>query len=80
MSKQYSTPEVTAEYATYELKTYDVCELEGQLLTFIDATFSDPQQRKAQKDIIRQMVWNWVLPKALTSTGNFPTGATGINK
>ena len=50
-------------YCFYQVLTPDVSELEGKLLTHIDATFSDVQQRKAQKDIIRQMVWDWILPK-----------------
>lgn len=36
-----------------------VGNLEGQWLTLIDATFSDPQQRKAMKDIVRKMIWDW---------------------
>ena len=33
--------------------------IEGQLLTLVDATFQDPEQRKAQKDMIRKIVWGW---------------------
>ena len=33
-------------------------QLEGELLTLIDATFTDPEQRKAQKDIVKQKIWN----------------------
>lgn len=36
-----------------------VGNLEGQWLTIVDATFSDPQQRKAMKDIVRKMIWDW---------------------
>jgi len=32
-------------------------QLEGKLLTLVDATFSDTEQRKAQKDIIKQILW-----------------------
>ena len=46
---------------TYEVNTYDISNLEGKLLTFIDATVLDKEQRKAQKDIIRQMLWEWIF-------------------
>ncbi len=47
-------------------------QLEGKLLTLVDASFVDPQQRKAQKDVIKSIIWqvrsthdfsmrNWVL-------------------
>ena len=39
--------------------TAQVGNLEGQWLTLVDATFSDPQQRKAMKDIVRKMIWDW---------------------
>ena len=38
---------------------YEVSYLEGRLLTVIDASIGDPEQRKALKDIIRQNVWSW---------------------
>jgi hypothetical protein len=38
----------------------DIRTLEGRLLTIADATFSDPQQRKAFKDLVRKEIWfNW---------------------
>ncbi len=33
--------------------------LEGRLLTIIDASFSDSVQRKAVKDLISQATWKW---------------------
>ncbi len=33
--------------------------LTGRLLTIIDATFSDPEQRKAMKDLFSQSLWSW---------------------
>lgn len=39
--------------------TAHVGNLEGQWLTLVDATFSDPQQRKAMKDLVRRMIWDW---------------------
>ena len=36
-----------------------VGNLEGQWLTIVDATFSDREQRRAMKDIIRKTIWDW---------------------
>lgn len=33
--------------------------LEGKLLTIVDASFADTQQRKAVKDLVRQTLWDW---------------------
>lgn len=38
---------------------YDIDNLVGKLLTYVDATYSDPMQRSAHKDLIRQSVWDW---------------------
>lgn len=39
----------------------DVQTLEGKLLTLVDASFADPTQRKAVKDLVRQAIWwHWV--------------------
>lgn len=35
-----------------------VQQLEGRILTILDAVFSDQQQRKAMKDLIRQALWD----------------------
>ena len=46
----------------YGLVSYDMLRnLEGKMLTIVDATFSDKEQRKATKDIIRRTFWfDWV--------------------
>lgn len=61
--------------------TAHVGNLEGQWLTLIDATFSDPQQRKAMKDIVRKMIWKWdieildqMLPQRNNTTAVDPNG------
>lgn len=41
------------------LEYRDVDYLVGKLLTYVDATFTDQEQRKAHKDIVRQMVSDW---------------------
>lgn len=33
--------------------------LVGSLLMYIDATFTDKDQRKAHKDIVRNAIWDW---------------------
>lgn len=39
----------------------DVRSLEGKLLTLLDASIADPTQRKAIKDLTRQVIWwQWV--------------------
>lgn len=39
----------------------DLRTLEGRLLTITDASFSDREQRKAVKDLIRNAIWfDWV--------------------
>ena len=42
----------------YGLLSYDaIRNLEGKLLTLIDATFTDKEQRKAMKDVFRRTLW-----------------------
>ena len=33
--------------------------LVGRLVTLVDSMFSDPEQRKAAKDLFTQTTWNW---------------------
>lgn len=68
--KTYNSPEVTLENARYQIYTFDVSNIEGQLLTLIDASIVDVVQRKALKDIIRQKLWDWIIPKAVTGNGS----------
>lgn len=37
----------------------DVNNLVGKELTFIEATFTDSEQRKAMKDLFTQVIWDW---------------------
>lgn len=54
----------------------DLRNLEGKLLTILDASFSDPTQRKAVKDLVRQSIWWQWVPTLDThpdsSTGGMP--------
>lgn len=34
-------------------------DLVGRLLTMIDATFTDKEQREAMKDLYKQIAWDW---------------------
>lgn len=53
----------------------EVYNLKGRLLTIIDATFTDPQQRKAQKDVVWQALQAWMSDVVLMSGQEppFPT-------
>lgn len=57
--------EPASQEATYIFKSYDIGILEGTILTFIDASISDPVQRKALKDLLRPMVWKWAIENNL---------------
>lgn len=37
----------------------DTSNLLGKMLTYVDATYSDAEQRKAHKDIVRDMIYAW---------------------
>ena len=45
----------------YQFHTNHIGMLEGRVLTLVDATFGDPEQRKAFKDVIRQTIWEWAI-------------------
>jgi hypothetical protein len=44
----------------YGLNWEEFDQLTGRLLTLCDATFTDPVQRKAFKDMVRQHIKEWV--------------------
>lgn len=41
------------------LDSQDFSSILGKLLTYVDATYTDPEQRKAHKDLIKQTLWGW---------------------
>ncbi len=45
----------------YGFYTYHISNLEGKMLTLIEASIQDVEQRRALKDIVRQTVWNWAI-------------------
>lgn len=52
--KEVHLDKVNEAFATYSLIEWRLNHLVGRILTQCDATFSDPVQRKAVKDVIRQ--------------------------
>lgn len=42
-----------------KIEVSELSNLEGRMLTIVDASISDPVQRKAMKDIVSQSVWTW---------------------
>lgn len=52
------TSPLNGEQPIFALLGYDdIRTLEGRLLTIVDATFGDPLQRKAFKDLVRNAIW-----------------------
>lgn len=45
----------------YVFDSYCISHLEGQVLTFIDASIQDSVQRKALKDLMSPMIWRWAV-------------------
>lgn len=41
------------------LDSHDFSSILGKLLTYVDATYIDVEQRKAHKDLIKQTLWDW---------------------
>lgn len=54
--KQVQLEEVKEAFANYSLVEYRLNHLAGKILTQCDATFQDPTQRKAFKDIMRGLI------------------------
>ena len=51
----------------YQFFTPQIGTLGGELLTLVDASIGDPQQRKALKDIVRKTVWEWAIRENLAT-------------
>lgn len=60
----------------YGLITYESLQnLEGKVLTLIDAAFADKEQRKAMKDIFRRTFWfDWVENGVYKGKNSLPVG------
>ena len=57
----------------YQVGSYGISQLEGKLLTLVDATSGDATQRKALKDLVRQTIWDWAYAHAPQSVANTNT-------
>ncbi len=60
----------------YGLVSYEQLQiLEGKILTIIDASFIDKEQRKAVKDIFRRTFWfDWIENHIYKGKDNVPVG------
>lgn len=59
-----------------KLGYYDLRTLVGRLLTIIDASYPDSQQRKAVKDLVKQEIWfHWA--NNLDRPNRIPVGIPG---
>lgn len=68
MSKQSKSVPIGSVGSTevkYLFHSHQISDLEGQILTFIDASIQDPIQRKALKDLMRPMVWRWAIDSSV---------------
>lgn len=64
VSNQSSPLEPTATPRAYDssgtvIDGSEIDSLVGKLLTYVDATYNDSEQRTAHKNLIRQTVWSW---------------------
>lgn len=51
----------------------DIRSLEGRLLTIMDASFTDREQRKAAKDLVRNAIWfDWAPNLDMDGSGGKP--------
>lgn len=63
----------------YPINYSELYNLKGRLLTLIDATYTDPQQRKAQKNVVWQALQTW-FHDIETAGGGEPLGITHHNE
>jgi hypothetical protein len=59
-SVEYVSPDGNVGETRYPINYEEVYNLKGRLLTLIDATNGDPQQRKALKDLVWQTLQHWM--------------------
>lgn len=61
MSKNSPAKASSPGEVRYGFYTFHIGNLEGRMLTLIEASIQDVEQRKALKDIVRQTIWNWAI-------------------
>jgi len=55
----------------YALLQYEeIRRIEGQMLTIIDASFTDKEQREAVKSLVRSNIWDWARNLAIPNWNN----------
>ena len=57
---RYITEDGNLGEEAYPINYHEVYNLKGRLLTLVDATFTDPQQRKAHKDMVWDTLRRWI--------------------
>jgi hypothetical protein len=57
---QYTNDNGSVGCTAYPINFDEVYNLKGRLLTLIDASTADPEQRKAQKDLVWQTLRSWM--------------------
>ena len=50
----------TSDVKKIQIDYRDFYPLVGRLLTLVDATYTDKEQRKAQKDVVKPILYNWI--------------------
>jgi len=58
MSRKNELPE-NPNHDYVKLDYDDARDIVGKLLTYIDATFTDKEQREAQKQLVKRTVYDW---------------------
>lgn len=70
-SKQWQIDRVESGCDYYALLQYDeIRRIEGQMLTIIDAAFTDREQREAVKSIVRSNIWDWAKNLSVQNWNN----------
>lgn len=73
MSKKEFNLDLEETFA--EISLHDIRNLEGRILTIVDASLSDQQQKKAVKDIVKQTIWwGWAENLEGRTDKDFPVG------
>lgn len=57
---RFESPDGSVGEIAYPINYDELYNLKGRLLTLVDATFTDPAQRKAFKDMVWQTLRGWM--------------------
>ncbi len=68
----------TPNEIVYVHRSWAIGNLEGQILTFIDASFADPVQRKAIKNLISPVIWRWASDSDMSSYYELKEKSVGL--